>query len=340
MSDFGAIEPLIIHPRGKKHMAICKAVIPAAGLGTRLLPATKSQPKEMLPVGRKPTIQYVVEELEAAGINQILIITGQKKRAIEDHFDYDSELVRCLEEKGSYGLIDALKYEESGIKLFYTRQGRQLGTAHAIGLAESFVDGDSFVVCLGDSIIKSERPGSFLSRLMKTHERRKASVTIAFQEVAAHDVVKYGIASPDPANREDWEFRLRGLVEKPAVEDAPSNLAISARYVFGPEVFDAIRKTPQKKGEYQITDSIRLLMDKHEVWGLKLGPGEKRFDVGGFESYFKAFLTFALEDEEAGESFRRYAAEILGSHTLPQEMMRGDTKLVKSLSADALRELV
>ncbi len=292
-------------------MGICKAVIPAAGLGTRLLPATKSQPKEMLPVGRKPTIQYVVEELEAAGINQILIITGQKKRAIEDHFDRDTELIRLLEEKGDQTLIDSLEHEEAGVQLFYTRQSEQLGTAHAVSLAENFADGEPFAVCLGDSIIKSSEPGAFLKRLIKAHESRNAAVTIAFQEVKREDVVKYGIAAPDPEHSEDSEFRLSGLVEKPAVDEAPSNLAISARYVFGPEIFDAIRATPRRGREYQITDSIRLLMDSHEVWGLKLGPGEQRFDVGGFESYFRAFLTFALEDEEAGEAFRDYAVWLL-----------------------------
>jgi UTP--glucose-1-phosphate uridylyltransferase len=292
-------------------MGICKAVIPAAGLGTRLLPATKSQPKEMLPVGRKPTIQYVVEELEAAGINQILIITGQKKRAIEDHFDRDTELLRLLEEKGDQALINSLKHEEAGVQLFYTRQSEQLGTAHAIRLAENFVDDEPFVVCLGDSIIKSEEPGSFLKRLIKTHEARNAVVTIAFQEVKPEDVVKYGIAVLDPEHSEDSEFRLSGLVEKPSVDVAPSNLAISARYVFSPEIFDAIRETPLRSGEYQITDSIRLLMNSHEVWGLKLEPEEQRFDVGGFESYFKAFLAFALEDEEAGEAFRDYASWLL-----------------------------
>lgn len=292
-------------------MGIYKAVIPAAGLGTRLLPATKSQPKEMLPVGRKPTIQYVVEELEAAGVKQILIITGQKKRAIEDHFDRDAELIRSLKEKGNYGLVDALKHEEAGVQLFYTRQSEQLGTAHAISLAENFADDEPFVVCLGDSIIRSDGPGSFLKRLMDTHERRNASVTIAFQEVERENVVKYGIAAPDPEHSENSEFRLRGLVEKPSVDKAPSNLAISARYVFSPEIFDAIRKTSQKDGEYQITDSIRLLMDSSGVWGLKLGPGEKRYDVGGFESYFEAFLTFALEDEEVGEAFRKYAMGLL-----------------------------
>lgn len=293
-------------------MAIYKAVIPAAGLGTRLLPATKSQPKEMLPVGRKPTIQYVVEELEAAGIKEILIITGQKKRAIEDHFDRDPELTRRLKEKGDQKLLDALEHENADVQLLYTRQSEQLGTAHAIRLAENFSDGKPFVVCLGDSIIKSAEPGAFLKRLIDTHEKRNASVTIAFQEVRREDVVRYGIASPDPDHIGDSQFRLRGLVEKPKIDEAPSNLAICARYVFGPEIFDTIKKTPKKNGEYQITDSIKMLMDEHEVWGLRLGKDEKRFDVGGFENYFKAFLTFALQDEEVRESFRDYAKQLLG----------------------------
>jgi UTP--glucose-1-phosphate uridylyltransferase len=295
-------------------MPIHKAVIPAAGLGTRMLPATKSQPKEMLPVGRRPAIQYVVEELEAAGIKQILIITGQKKRAIEDHFDRDMELLRCLEEKGSFDLIDALEYEERDIQLFYTRQSEQKGTAHAISLAENFVNGEPFVVCLGDSIIKSPQPGSLIKRLIDTHERRKSSVTIAFREVSTENVVKYGIAEPNTDHDYGTEFRLRGLIEKPSIDEAPSNLAISARYIFDAEIFNTIRKTPLNKGEYQITDSIRLLMDKHEVWGLKLAPDEARFDVGGFKTYFETFLTFAFEDEDFGEDLREYATNLLNSY--------------------------
>lgn len=292
-------------------MKIKKAVIPAAGLGTRMLPATKSQPKEMLPVGRKPAIQYVVEELASAGIKQILIITGQKKRAIEDHFDRDTELIRWLTEKGDYQLLETLNHVELDVQLFYTRQSEQKGTAHAIGLAENFVDGESFVVCLGDSIIKSNNPGDLIRRLIKVHQKRKSSVTIAFREVKKEDVVKYGIAYPDPDTFSDSEFRLKGLIEKPSIEEAPSSLAISARYVFSPEIFDAIRITPEKNGEYQITESIKLLMDKHEVWGLKLSPDEIRYDVGGFRSYFEAFFTFAIEDVEYGNIFKQYASELL-----------------------------
>ncbi len=295
-------------------MPIYKAVIPAAGLGTRMLPATKSQPKEMLPIGRKPTIQYVVEELEAAGIRQILIITGQKKRAIEDHFDRDMDLMRCLEEKGSFDLIETLEYEEHDMQMFYTRQSEQKGTAHAIRLAESFVNGEPFVVCLGDAIIKSTEPASLLKRLIETHERRKSSVTIAFREVARENVVKYGIAAPDCELDYGSEFKLCGLIEKPTIEEAQSNLAISARYVFSAEIFDAIRNTPLNKGEYQITDSIRLMMDKNEVWGVRLAPDEVRFDVGSFRAYFETSLTFAFEDEEFGEDIRNYATKLLDAY--------------------------
>ena len=293
-------------------MTIRKAVIPAAGLGTRMLPATKSQPKEMLPVGRKPAIQYVVEELEAIGINQILIITGQKKRAIEDHFDRDMELIRCLEERGNYDLIDALKHEEYNLKLFYTRQSEQKGTAHAISLAEDFVNNEHFLVCLGDAIIKSHQPGSLLKRLIDTHIKRESAVTIAFREVSREDVTKYGIAIPDTEHNYDSEFKLSGLIEKPSIDEAPSNLAISARYVFSPEIFDAIRKTPINKGEYQITDSIRILMNTHEVWGVKLNAEETRLDTGSFKSYFEAFLSFAFEDEEFSDDLKKYAMNLLG----------------------------
>ncbi|MGQ9610302.1 MAG: UTP--glucose-1-phosphate uridylyltransferase [bacterium] len=295
-------------------MEIKKAVIPAAGLGTRMLPATKSQPKEMLPVGRKPAIQYVVEELAAAGIKQILIITGQKKRAIEDHFDRDTELIRLLTQKGDCKLLETLNHVELDVQLFYTRQSEQKGTAHAIALAENFVDGESFVVCLGDSIVKSNNPGSLIRRLIKVHNDRKSSVTIAFREVSKEDVVKYGIAEPDYRTFRNSEFKLKGLVEKPTIENAPSNLAISARYVFSSEIFDAIRKTPEKDGEYQITESIKLLMDDHEVWGLKLDPDEVRYDVGGFRSYFETFFTFAIEDEEFGDMFKKYALKLLNKH--------------------------
>ncbi|MFB3040772.1 MAG: UTP--glucose-1-phosphate uridylyltransferase [Candidatus Poribacteria bacterium] len=281
-----------------------KAVIPAAGIGTRLLPATKSVPKEMLPVGRKPTIQYIIEEICAAGIEQILIITSQHKRTIEDHFDLD-QLVN--DEK----LLEHL----GDVKLFYTRQSNPKGLADAIGKAEHFVGDEPFVVCLGDAIIQSQSPGSVLRRLIEAFTIKRASATILFQRVDQQSVSRYGIAQPK--SRGDTStapaFEIQDLIEKPSIEEAPSNLAVTARYVFTPELFDYIRQTPPGRGgEIQITDSIRLMLQAgHSVWGVQLGEGEKRYDIGNYRSYFEAFFRFSLADEEFGQDFRQYAEQML-----------------------------
>ncbi|MDQ1317667.1 MAG: UTP--glucose-phosphate uridylyltransferase, partial [Candidatus Poribacteria bacterium] len=198
------------------------------------------------------------------------------------------------------------------LHLFYTRQSEQKGTAHAISLAEDFVNDEPFIVCLGDAIIKSPQTGSLLKRLIDTHEKRKSAVTIAFREVSKENVSKYGIADPDAEYDYGSEFKLSGLIEKPTINEAPSNLAISARYVFSPEIFDAIRNTPVNKGEYQITDSIRILMNTQEIWGVRLSPEEFRFDVGSYKSYFEAFLNFAFEDEDYGDDLKNYAMNLLG----------------------------
>lgn len=283
---------------------IRKAVIPAAGVGTRLLPATKSQPKEMLPVGRKPTIQYVVEELLAAGIREILIITSQQKRAIEDHFDIDSELVKRL--KKDQKSLEVLNHVGLDKQLFYTRQSEPTGLADAIGLAEGFVGNENFVVSLGDSIISSKNPGSLLKRLMRSHIKNEASATIAFETVELEEVVKYGIA--DTKGNKKSEFEVYDLIEKPKMEDAPSNLAIAARYVFSPKIFNFIKQTaPGKGGEVQITDSMRLMLkSKEKVWGIKLKPDEVRYDIGNFQNYFEAFFDFSINDPELGKNFRKY----------------------------------
>ena len=207
-----------------------KAVIPAAGIGTRLLPATKSQPKEMLPVGRKPTIQYIVEEIYAAGINKILIITSQQKGAIEDHFDLDIALTdRLAKEKKS---LEPLEHLELDIELFYTRQSNPTGLADAIGKAEHFVGDEPFIVCLGDAIIQSKSPGSVLKRLIDTFTVKGASAAILFEKVDRQSVQKYGIAAPK--GERGAIFEIEDLIEKPSVEDAPSELAIAGRYVFPP----------------------------------------------------------------------------------------------------------
>jgi UTP--glucose-1-phosphate uridylyltransferase len=288
--------------------SIFKAVIPVAGMGTRLLPATKSQPKEMLPVGRRPVVQYVVEELEQAGANQILFITGRKKTAIEDHFDADPELARILSQADSYTLLEELNYTETDATFYYTRQSTPLGLADAVRHAERFVGADHFVVALGDSIIRNGTDGSFCRDLIKAHIASGAACTIALEEVPPEETYRYGVVAPVAGADLNGAFEIADLVEKPAPGAAPSNLAIAARYVFSPAIFEAIGRTvPDRKGELQLTDSIRVLKQLgHKVCGLRLRAGERRYDIGNFESYFTAFIDFALADEKYGYMVRQY----------------------------------
>lgn len=277
-------------------MAITKAVIPVAGLGTRLLPATKSQPKEMLPIGRKPIVQYVVEELAQAGLHNILFVTGRKKRSIEDHFDFAPEL-------GETGVESDIP---GNLSFFYIRQSRQNGLGDAISYAEKFVGTDSFAVALGDSVIRGGDHSSLLSRMMEFHQSEQASATVAFMEVGEEDVRKYGIANPK--GRPGAMFEVETLIEKPQPQDAPSRLAIAARYIFDPVIFEALKRTPSgRKGELEITDAMNTLIKMgRKVIGVRLRSDEKRYDVGGFETYFKAFLDFALDDPEYGYMVRQY----------------------------------
>ena len=287
---------------------IKKAVVPVAGWGTRLLPATKSQPKEMLPVGRKPAVQYVVEELQEAGLHQILFITGRKKSAIENHFDSDPELTKMLMAGGGYTLLDELKYLEAGSHFFYIRQSIPKGLADAVHLAEDFVGGEDFVVALGDSIIKSAEGNCFLRDMIASHREHEVACTIAVEEVLREDVHRYGIVKPGLSGNTDYEFEVEDLVEKPSREAAPSTWAIAAHYVFSPDIFEAIRRTyPDSSGELQLTDSIRLLLQMgKKVRAVQLRHGQRRYDIGSFESYFKAFIDFALSDEKYGYLIRQY----------------------------------
>jgi len=279
-----------------------------AGLGTRLLPATKSQPKEMLPVGRKPVVQYVVEELVRAGITEILLITGRAKRAIEDHFDRDEDLVARLQAGGHDHLVGTLDYETLPVTIFYTRQHAPQGLGDALRYAQDFVGDEPFVVALGDTIIRSGKT-EVVSRLIASYQAHKASAVIAVENVQLDDVYKYGIVSP--ASQED-DFVISDLVEKPSISAAPSTLAIAARYVFGPELFAAIKATlPDRKGEIQLVDAIKVMMARGlGVRGVVLGPGEKRYDIGNYESYFKAFIDFALADEHVGYTVRQYINQL------------------------------
>jgi len=288
-------------------MKIEKAVIPVAGLGTRLLPATKSQPKEMLPVGRKPVVQYVVEEIINADISQILFITGRKKTAIGDHFDADPELIKKLKESGKFSLLNDLEYEKDVSDFYYIRQSVQAGLADAIRLARNFVGKQPFIVALGDSIIRSSDNSNLLKRMVDVHLKTKSDCTIAVEEVPENDVYKYGIIELKDRGTSNV-CEVKDLIEKPEIGKAKSNLAIAARYVFNPVIFDFIDKTmPDDGGELQLTDSIRLMIKRdYKVHCVKLNEGEKRYDIGNFESYFKAFTDFALLDDKYGYLLRQY----------------------------------
>ncbi|MFO0807762.1 MAG: UTP--glucose-1-phosphate uridylyltransferase [Gemmataceae bacterium] len=287
------------------------AVVPVAGAGTRLLPSTKSQPKEMLPVGRKPVVQYIVEELVQAGMRRCLFITGQGKASIENHFDVNAELITFLRETGKEELLEELDFERAKVEYAYTRQRRQLGLGHAILTARPFVGMQSFVVALGDSIIGLNAQSTVVKRMLDAFEAKQADAVIAFEEVPREEVRQYGIAAPrgDASNI----FPLADIVEKPAVEDAPSNLAVAARYVFRPTIFDLLAETkPGKGGEIQLTDAIRALIHRGgKVLGVRLPAGEQRYDIGNFESYYAAFVEFAAGRPEVRGKLRDHLKAIL-----------------------------
>ena len=291
-------------------MEINIAVVPVAGLGTRLLPATKSQPKEMLPIGRKPVVQYVVEELARVGMQRILFITGPGKASIENHFDLNAELIQVLRENGKEDLLAELSFERAPIQYFYTRQRQQLGLGHAISCAEPFIGNHPFAVALGDSIIGLNAKSDVLGRLTKCFVEKKAEAVIAFTEVPRNRVPYYGVAKP----REDGDcFEIEDVIEKPGVEEAPSNLVIAARYVFAPSIFKALGQIQTGVGgEYQLTDAVRLIIQGGgRVYGVRLRADERRYDIGSFDSYFRAFIEFALADKKCGPALKKYLESIL-----------------------------
>lgn len=290
------------------------AVVPVAGLGTRLLPATKSQPKEMLPVGRKPVVQYVVEELTRMKMKRVLFITGPGKTSIENHFDLNEELVQELRESGKEELLEELEYERAPLQYFYTRQRELLGLGHAIQCSEAFVGDQPFVVALGDSIIGMHAKSDIVQRMTRCFIEQQASAVIAFETVPMEEVHRYGIAKP---KAEGDVFEIADLIEKPSRQEAPSNLAIAARYVFSPAIFGAIKRTPPGKGgEIQLTDAIRLLIKEGgKVFGIRLRADERRYDIGNFKAYFRAFVEFALEDEKQGPALRKHLEDLLAHHS-------------------------
>jgi UTP--glucose-1-phosphate uridylyltransferase len=282
-----------------------KAVIPAAGLGTRFLPATKAQPKEMVPVLDKPAIQYVVEEAVRAGLDDILIVSGRGKRAIEDHFDRAVELEAFLESKGKLDELAAVRAISDLATVHSVRQREPLGLGHAVSVAEPHVGDEPFAVLLPDDLIVESMP--LLEEMLKIHERYGRSV-IAVQEVARDEISLYGAIQPEPM--EDDLVRVVSIVEKPDPDEAPSNLAATGRYVFTPEIFEALRDTkPGRGGEIQLTDAINMLAQEQAVYAYVLDHG--RYDVGNKLDYLKATVELAIEREDLGPEFRRWLADLV-----------------------------
>jgi UTP--glucose-1-phosphate uridylyltransferase len=275
-------------------MKVRKAVIPAAGLGTRFLPATKAQPKEMLPVVDKPAIQYVVEEAVRAGLSDILIVTGRGKRSIEDHFDRSVELESFLEARGKFDELKEVRQISEMASIHYIRQRDPLGLGHAVLVAEDHVAGEPFAVLLGDDLIVGTTP--LLQDMLQIHERYGRSV-IAVQEVARDEISMYG--SIEPEFVQERLARVISIVEKPAPDEAPSNLAAIGRYVLTPEIFDSLRAVePGKGGEMQLTDALNYLAQEQAVYAYVFENG--RIDVGNKLDYLKATIELAVDREDVG----------------------------------------
>jgi UTP--glucose-1-phosphate uridylyltransferase len=283
-----------------------KAVIPAAGLGTRFLPATKAQPKEMLPVVDKPAIQYVVEEAVRAGIDDILIITGRGKRSLEDHFDRSIELEVALDASGKHDQLSEVRGLADLADIHYVRQGEALGLGHAVSVARKHVGDEPFVVMLGDDIM--DERSSVLEDMIEVHQRTGSSL-VAFKSFPLDEISSYGCADPEPTDDPSL-VRLRGIVEKPRPEDAPSNLAVMGRYLFTSRIFDALDRTkPGVGGEIQLTDAIAILLTEEPVYGFVFADG--RFDIGKKLDYLRATVELALDREDLGPEFADFLVEVV-----------------------------
>ena len=283
-------------------MSIRKAVFPAAGLGTRFLPATKAQPKEMLPLVDKPIIQYVIEEAVASGITSIIIVTGKGKNAIEDHFDVSKELERLLEERGKTDLLEQVRSISNLINISYVRQGESLGLGHAVLMAKDLVGDEPFAVMLGDDIIDSPVP--CMKQMIDVFGRHGGPV-IAVQQVPKSEISAYGVIDGTAEPSDERVYRIRDLVEKPRAEDAPSDLAIIGRYILTPDIFDELEKTPRDQGgEIQLTNGMRQLSRKRSLFGYRFEG--VRHDAGNKLGFLKATVEFALKRPDLGGPFRAY----------------------------------
>ena len=294
-------------------MRVTKAVIPAAGLGTRFLPATKAMPKEMLPVVDKPAIQYVVEEAVTAGLDDILFITGRSKRSLEDHFDRNVELEVALTQKGDGGRLALVAESNDLASIHYVRQGDPLGLGHAVLMARQHVGSEPFAVLLGDDLIDPRDP--VLAQMIDVRERHGGSV-LCLMEVPRDQISLYGCAAVD-ATGETGVVSVSDLIEKPDVAEAPSNLAIIGRYVLDPAVFDVLGRTPPGRGgEIQLTDALRVLagMPAAEGGGVRgvLFQG-RRYDTGDRLSYLQAVIRIALERDDLGPALRQWLPGVLDS---------------------------
>ncbi|HUQ63437.1 MAG TPA: UTP--glucose-1-phosphate uridylyltransferase GalU [Acidimicrobiales bacterium] len=281
-----------------------KAVIPAAGLGTRFLPATKAQPKEMLPVVDKPAIQYVVEEAVRAGLRDILIITGRGKRSLEDHFDRSFELEHYLEAGNKFDQLKEMRAIAEMADIHYVRQGEPRGLGHAVAAAREHVSGEPFAVLLGDDIMTDE--STILEEMLSAYGRYGRSV-VALKEFPLEEISSYGCVRSEPAG--DDLVRILDIVEKPKPEDAPSNLAVMGRYIFTPEIFDMLERVePGAGGEIQLTDAIGMLLADQTIYGHVFSDG--RYDIGDKLDYLRATVELALRRDDLGPGFRAFLTDL------------------------------
>ena len=280
-----------------KKNTVRKAIIPAAGLGTRFLPATKAQAKEMLPIVDKPILQYIIEEAIESGIEEILIVTGRNKKCIEDHFDRSVELELELENKGKKEMLDMVQNISNMVNIHYIRQKEPKGLGHAVYCAKSFIGDEPFAVLLGDDIVGAETP--CLKQMINAYDKYKTTI-LGVQEVAKENVNKYGIL--DVKHIEDRVYKVKDMVEKPAVEDTPSNIAILGRYIITPEIFNILEnQEPGKGGEIQLTDSLQTLAKKEAIYAYNFEG--RRYDVGDKLGFLEATVDFALKRPELRDDF-------------------------------------
>ncbi len=281
---------------------IRKAVFPAAGLGTRFLPATKAQPKEMLPLVDKPIIQYVIEEAVASGLTNIIMVTGRGKNAIEDHFDVSYELESLLRERGKTEMLEQVRTIASMVNVSYVRQGETLGLGHAVLMAKDLIGDEPFAVMLGDDIIDSRVP--CMRQMIDVFERHEGPV-VAVHQVPPAEISSYGVIDGDPQGDSGRVYKIRDLVEKPTREEAPSDLAIIGRYILTPDIFEALETTPRDSGgEIQLTNGLRALKQRRAMYGYRFEG--VRHDAGNKLGFLKATVEFALKRDDLGAPFRAY----------------------------------